>query len=259
MHRIDLARAKGVMDMRAAMDGLAARYAALRVAQGVTAESFLTVFDAMQTAAQAGDYERFLTTDLAFHLALVELAGIDGLLHVYKHLRKYQIAFHKDTIREYWPDLNVLFEGHREIAEAILAGDPNAAEDCAKAHLDAIWYRLAEHSGTVMVSGGPLDRACAYIAFHYDGPIQLGMLARKVAQISPGHLTRLFKVHKGTTFIDYLRDIRLQKAAETLRNTKMPIKRVAGSVGYSDSSRFAVHFRRRFGMPPLLYRTTHVR
>jgi DNA-binding GntR family transcriptional regulator len=132
MHTIDLARAKGVMDMRAVMDGLAARYAALKVAQGVTAESFLTVFDAMQTAAKAGDYQRFLETDLAFHLAIVKLANIDGLPTVYKQLRKYQISFHKDTIREYWPDLNVLFEAHRQIAEAVLDGDPNAAEDCAK-------------------------------------------------------------------------------------------------------------------------------
>jgi len=259
MHTIDLARAKGVMDMRAVMDGLAARYAALKVAQGVTAESFLTVFDAMQTAAKAGDYQRFLETDLAFHLAIVKLADIDGLPTVYKQLRKYQISFHKDTIREYWPDLNVLFEAHRQIAEAVLDGDPNAAEDCAKGHLDAIWYRLAEHNKTRILPGDPLDRACAYIAFHYDEPIQLDMLARRIAGISPGHLARLFREHRGTSFTEYLRDIRLQKAAGTLRNTRMPIKRVARNVGYSDNSRFALHFRRRFGMTPLFYRTTHVR
>ncbi len=259
MHTINPAQAKGVMDMRAMIDGLAARYAAMRVAQGADAESFLAVFEAMQCAAQEGDYRTFLDTDLAFHMTIVQMAAIEGLLHVYKTIRKYQISFHRETMREYWPDLNVLFEGHRQIAEAILDGDSNAAEDFAKAHLEAIWYRLAEHNGTNILPGDPLDRACAYIAFHYDEPIHLEMLARKIAGISPGHLARLFREQRGTSFTEYLRDIRLQKAAETLRNTRMPIKRVARNVGYSDNSRFALHFRRRFGMTPLSYRATHIR
>lgn len=259
MHTINLAQVKGVMDMRAVMDGLAARYVAMRVEQGATLESFLVVFDTMQHAAEAGDYHRFLIADLAFHMAIIELAEIDGLLDVYKKVRTYQIMFQKETIQKYWPDINVLFEGHRQIAEAILDGDPNAAEDRAKAHLDAIWYRLAEQNGTSVLHGDPLDRACAYIAFHYDEPIQLDMLASRIAEISPGHLARLFREHKHTSFTEYLRDIRLQKAAETLRNTKMPIKRVARNVGYFDGSRFALHFRKRYGMTPLLYRMTHIR
>jgi len=257
MHTTNFAQAKGVIDMRAVIDGLAAKYAALGVAQGANPESFLSVFDAMQKAAKNGNHKLFLETDLAFHMAIVELANIKGLVVVYKEIRKYQIAFQKETIQEFWPDLNVLFEGHRQITDAILDGDPNAAEDFAKTHLEAIWYRLAERNDVHVLPGEPLDRACAYIAFQYDQPIRLDMLAKQIAKISPGHLARLFRENKGLSFTDYLRNIRLQKAAEALRNTKLLVSRVGKNVGYLDSSRFAIHFRRKFGMTPIAYRKTH--
>jgi AraC-like DNA-binding protein len=49
----------------------------------------------------------------------------------------------------------------------------------------------------------------------------------------------------------------LQKAAEALRNTKLPVSRVGKNVGYHDGSRFALHFRKKFGMTPIAYRKTH--
>lgn len=252
-------QAKSVLDMRAAIDGLAARYAAQRVSQGASDEALLDVFDAMQKAAVTGDYGRFLEADLRFHMAIVEMADIDGLVDVYNTIRDYQISFHRETIEEYWPDLNVLFEGHRHIIDAIVDGDPTAAENFAKAHLEAIWYRFAEHSNVHVLPGDPLDRACAYIAFNYDEPIRLHMLAKRIARVSPGHLARLFQESKGVTFTQYLRDIRLQKAAEMLRNTQLTVSSIATDVGYFDGSRFAVHFRRHFGVTPTKYRTTHAR
>ncbi len=255
IHSLD--QAKGVMDMRAAIDGLAARYAALRISHGTDPEPLLKIFDAMQNAARANNYGRFLEADLAFHMAIIEMAAIAGLTAVYQKIRKYQIAFQRDTIQEYWPDLNVLFEGHRQIAEAVLDGDPNAAENFAKDHLEAIWYRLAEHSDAHILPGDALDRACAYIAFHYKEPIRLHMLAKRVAGISPGHLARLFRETQGGSFTGYLRDIRMHKAAEMLRNTRLPVRQIAGNTGYLDGSRFAQHFRQRFGVTPLAYRQTH--
>jgi AraC-like DNA-binding protein len=83
------------------------------------------------------------------------------------------------------------------------------------------------------------------------------MLSKQIAKISPGHLARLFRENKGLSFTDYLRNIRLQKAAEALRNTKLPVSRVGKNVGYHDGSRFALHFRKKFGMTPIAYRKTH--
>ena len=60
-----------------------------------------------------------------------------------------QEEFRVQSIRICWPDLNVLFEAHRPIVDAICAGDQALAEDAAKAHLDAVWYRLAESTDDV--------------------------------------------------------------------------------------------------------------
>ncbi|NUQ61515.1 MAG: helix-turn-helix transcriptional regulator [Pirellulales bacterium] len=72
--------------------------------------------------------------------------------------------------------------------------------------------------------------------------------------MSPGHLARLFRRERGMSFGDYLRELRLRKAAELLSRTAAPVQRIAARVGYKDPSRFASHFRRRFGLTPREFR-----
>ncbi|MBL9153109.1 MAG: helix-turn-helix domain-containing protein [Verrucomicrobiales bacterium] len=48
--------------------------------------------------------------------------------------------------------------------------------------------------------------------------------------------------------------LRLEKAAELLRTTRLPVARIAKRVGYRDVSRFGRHFKRRHGRTPAAYR-----
>jgi DNA-binding GntR family transcriptional regulator len=84
--------------------------------------------------------------------------------------------FRIDTLERCWPDLNVLFEAHRGIVDAILAGEQVVAEDAARTHLDAVWYRIAATSPDAVVAEDRLDRACAYIDLH---------LVRSIDGLSP--------------------------------------------------------------------------
>lgn len=54
---------------------------------------------------------------------------------------------------------------------------------------------------------------------------------------------------------DYIRRLRMQKAAQLLVSTDQSVARIAQQVGYQDCSRFAQHFRRSFAMTPSRYRT----
>jgi AraC-like DNA-binding protein len=179
---------------------------------------------------------------------------VHGLSEVWNAAARMQEEFRVQSIRHCWPDLNVLSEAHRPIVDAICAGDQALAEDAAKAHLDAVWYRLAESTEDASLPNDPLARACTYLDFHLHEPVRLSFLAQYVAKTSPGHLARLFRQQHGVSFTDYLRELRLQKAADLLRRTLLPIQRIAAGVAYDDPSRFATHFRRRFGLTPRRFR-----
>jgi AraC-like DNA-binding protein len=58
----------------------------------------------------------------------------------------------------------------------------------------------------------------------------------------------------GTTYGELLESVREDVARQLLRETQMPIQRVAESVRFSSAANFATAFRRRAGMTPTEYR-----
>jgi AraC-like DNA-binding protein len=226
-------------DLRAVLDAFAARQAAERVASGADKQPLLAAFWRLQQAAIGGDHRGMAAADRRLHETIVRLADVPGLEASWQAAADANEPFHRDTLARCWPDLTILFEAHRGFVDAILAGDALAAEDAARRHLDAVWYRLAE-----MGEAGSLP----------DDPLTLAFLAEHVARTSPGHLARLFRERRLTTFTRYQQNLRLQRAVALLTTTIEPIGRIATIVGYADASRFAGHFRRRYGHTPRVHR-----
>jgi AraC-like DNA-binding protein len=245
---------KTATELRAVVDAFAARYAARRVAAGAEKKPLLDAFRRMQRAAAAEDYDAMAAADRQLHLAIVSLAGIDGLAKTWHAAAEPMERFRVESLERCWPDLNVLFEAHRGIVDAILAGDPVSAEDAARGHLDAVWYRLADTSDDGSLADDPLARACTYLDFQMQEAVQLAFVAEHVARTSPGHLGRLFRQKYGISFTEYVRELRMHKAVRLLTTTSQPIGRIAKIVGYADASRFGVHFRHRYGLAPRAYR-----
>jgi AraC-like DNA-binding protein len=245
---------RAAIEMRGAIDGFAVRYAARRVAAGARPDPLLKVFAQMQKAGRAGDYAAMTALDYRLHLAIVQLADVPGLVEAWEVIVRQQEHFRIETTRRCWPDLSVLSEAHQPIVDAVCAGDQGSAEDAARAHLEAVWYRLAEQSDDPSLPSDPLAWASTYVAFHLQEPIRLEFLARYVAKTSAGHLARLFRNRYGKGFTEYVRGLRMQKAAEMLVRSQEPVGRIAAQVGYQDGSRFARHFARHYRLNPLAYR-----
>ncbi len=98
-----------------------------------------------------------------------------------------------------------------------------------------------------------LSGVVSYIQNHYAEPLTLGMFA-DMLHITPYHLCRLFKKETGMTVMEYLLEIRLQKASELLKNTGLLIAQIAFDSGFSDESYFCRAFRRSKGISPSAYR-----
>ena len=69
-----------------------------------------------------------------------------------------------------------------------------------------------------------------------------------------GTLERLFRSHLGTTPRAYLTGLRMQTAAELLRNSTLRIGQIAERVGYGDPLAFSHAFRRVHGTSPRAFR-----
>ena len=70
---------------------------------------------------------------------------------------------------------------------------------------------------------------------------------------SPFHLSRQFSETTGLTIQQFIRPLRLARAAELLRTGKCNVTEAALEVGYNSLSHFTVAFREAFGCCPGLY------
>jgi AraC family transcriptional regulator, transcriptional activator of the genes for pyochelin and ferripyochelin receptors len=91
-----------------------------------------------------------------------------------------------------------------------------------------------------------------------DNPPSLLDLARQVG-LNDRKLKQRFHQVFHTTPFAYLRDYRLERAQQLLMDSEQSIEQVAKAVGYADRSRFAVAFRKKFGVNPKTYQLQHRR
>jgi two-component system response regulator YesN len=98
-----------------------------------------------------------------------------------------------------------------------------------------------------------LLQAKEYIDNHYHKSISLEEVAEKIG-ISSYYLSKLFKERFQVTFIDYLKNTRLQKAKELLLDGTMPLKEIALTIGYKDPNYFSRIFKKEVGVSPREYR-----
>jgi AraC-like DNA-binding protein len=97
-----------------------------------------------------------------------------------------------------------------------------------------------------------VDRVIQLLHENLAEPLPLSQLAKE-AGCSPHYLSRLFSQETGHTMGSYIRRIRIEKAAELLRDGRMNVTEAAMEVGYSSLSHFSKAFREITGCCPGIY------
>ncbi|MBQ6498912.1 MAG: helix-turn-helix transcriptional regulator, partial [Ruminococcus sp.] len=98
-----------------------------------------------------------------------------------------------------------------------------------------------------------LKLSLSYLEEHYADDITIGMMAA-VSNYSESHFSKLFKQLTGDSFTQYLKNYRLETAAERIRNEKTKISEIAMSCGFSNLSYFSRSFLAKFKVSPSEYR-----
>lgn len=97
-----------------------------------------------------------------------------------------------------------------------------------------------------------VERVVALLRQHLAEPLSLEEIGRQVG-CSPFHLSRTFSSETGTTIPQYLRRLRMERAAELLQSGKANVTEAALEVGYSSLSHFSQSFCQEMGCCPGLY------
>ena len=88
---------------------------------------------------------------------------------------------------------------------------------------------------------------------HLDQRITIDDLCHRYP-INPTTLKDVFKVVYGTSIAAHLKKHRMEKAAQLLRETDLPVAEVARQVGYESQSKFTAAFKEQYGQLPKEYR-----
>jgi len=137
--------------------------------------------------------------------------------------------------------------------EAALAIGDDAGRLDAEGLVEALLGRGAERD-----PAGPaprwLEAVVEHLHAHRDRALHAADLEH-VAPVHPVHLARVFRRHRGCSIGEYLRRLRLDRAAESLAEGEAAsLARIAMEAGFADQAHFTRAFRAHAGVPPGRFR-----
>ncbi len=95
-----------------------------------------------------------------------------------------------------------------------------------------------------------VEKVRQYLTTHYAQPhLNLDMIALVVCA-HPNYISTKFKEETGFSVIEFLTDIRLEKAYFLLESTDFSCQQVSLSVGFNDQFYFSKRFKKKYGFPP---------
>ena len=99
-----------------------------------------------------------------------------------------------------------------------------------------------------------LKKMLTYINRNYASEIVLEDLAA-VVNMNAQYLCRYFKKNIGKTIMEYVNEVRIEKAVQALTETNDKIIAIAQNTGFENTSYFVRRFKREKGMTPSEYRS----
>jgi len=212
---------------------------------------------ALKVQRMPGERHRFIVVALSRAFLALHLAGREAQLHpqvrgalraeavptavaVVERLSAVMLRF-VDSMRHppvFAPAQAVWFQGKAlELVSWLFFQPPEGELFCTRAQ---------------RASCERVERARRILIERLGEPPALEDLGRLVG-CSPFYLSRCFTQQMGMTLQQYLRQIRLQRAAELLRTGRCNVTEAAMEVGYNSISHFSKAFREMFGCRPGRY------
>jgi DNA-binding GntR family transcriptional regulator len=143
VRRVSEAEAVEILEARAALEGLAARHAALNADDAAVAGLRETIAD-MRRLREAGDLLGLSNANARLHAGILEASGHETARRLSRALSSQIVRFQYRTVLLPGRSEHSYAE-HAGIVEAIAVGDPDAAEEAMRRHLLHVAEALRAH------------------------------------------------------------------------------------------------------------------
>lgn len=122
-------------------------------------------------------------------------------------------------------------------------------------HLLLMIARLAAESRnrTPLPTDIYIKKVINYIHHNYDCDLNVTELA-SITYLHPSYLHRIFKEGMGCTIMEYITNIRMEKAKMLLSKTEIPISEISDYIGINSRQYFSYLFKKTTGKAPKNYR-----
>ena len=108
------------------------------------------------------------------------------------------------------------------------------------------------------VDKGFLNKVIMLVEEHMDDPeFGVEMLSRKCAMIRPV-LYKKIKALTNMSVNDFVKSLRLKKAALLLQQKQLTVNEICFAIGYNDRRYFGKEFKKQFGKIPSEYAASHI-
>lgn len=139
--------------------------------------------------------------------------------------------------------------------------EPSGYEFQARTALSHLVFLLGEHcppqpgppDPRVLRGEQRVKAMLAYIQTHYADELTVAAVARSAA-VSESECMRCFRSVLNTTPVQYIRRLRVQRAAELLKTTGLSVAEIGARCGFREMSYFSKLFRETHGCTPREYR-----
>lgn len=98
-----------------------------------------------------------------------------------------------------------------------------------------------------------IKEASVFVENNFDAQLSISELCSQFC-ISPSKLQEGFKLMHGRTVTDYVRDVRICKSEELIKNTDLNISEVVYSIGFTSRSYFSKIFKAKYNCSPKQYK-----
>ncbi len=104
-----------------------------------------------------------------------------------------------------------------------------------------------------LIKNDTFKKIIDYINHNFTAPLSFQTICQTYT-INPSYLSQVFKRELGTTFTNYIKDLRINYAKDLLAKTNEPISVVCEKAGYTQYFYFSKLFKKETGMTPTQYR-----
>ncbi|GAC90080.1 DNA-binding response regulator [Anoxybacillus flavithermus NBRC 109594] len=120
-------------------------------------------------------------------------------------------------------------------------------------HVDDVPLTDEVEQTTIKTGGSVIEQVEMFLQENYCYDVTLEEVAKYV-HLTPYYFSKLFKKETGQTFIDYLTNLRIEKAKQLMRDEGLTVKEACYRVGYKDPNYFSRVFKKVTNMTPTEYR-----